>query len=145
MVTAYLTALLDLGINQRVPENVAQTVFEDVLSDLVENFGVQFLGGIKKPEPNKRIALGGRMSRFQTAAAEYSSNPGLGSQNLAKILCQYLSLGQESEVDQIVSKLNAQTETVEAECFHSFYLPFLKHLIDMLSEEQLSAHFQSLF
>lgn len=147
MAMAFLAELFDAGVSGEIPESVTHTIFKDVISDLADQFSLQSLD--QAPKVSKRLMTVGswetrHFSQTRTVAAPDYDN----SKNIATLLCHSLSLGLETELDQIITKLVSEVAKAPVNLFEVIYLPFLKALIDKLREKSLSTQdspFQRLF
>lgn len=147
MAMAFLKGLFDNGISGEITESVAHAIFKDVISDLVDQFSLRNLDqahGISKRLMTASSLESLYLGQPRTMAVPDHDN----SKNIATLLCNCLSLGLETELDQIMTKLIREVTKAPVGLFEVIYLPFLKVLIDMLQEKSISAQgslFQRLF
>lgn len=138
MAMAFLRGLFDASGTRKVTENVVNTIFKDVISDLIDQFSLWSLD--RRPgKSNKRLIPGSRwesrnLDRTKTAILPDHDS----SQNIASLLCHCLSLGLENELEQIITKLAGETINAPIDLFEIIYIPFLKVLINKLHERNLS-------
>jgi hypothetical protein len=147
MAMAFLTGLFDAGVSGEITESVTHTIFKDVISDLADQFSLQSLGQVSEVS-KKWITANSWESRLLSQAETVAAPDYDNSKNIATLLCHCLSLGLQSELDQIITKLVWEVAKAPISLFEVIYLPFLKALIDMLQEKSLSAQgspFQRLF
>jgi hypothetical protein len=136
MASFFLCGLLDAGIARELPTNTTLTIFKDVISDLADQLSLQSLES--REATNKKIVP----SRYG-----YPSRPAPPSapvieqetrQSLTVLLCHCLSVGVQSQLDQITTRLVQEAQTAPTDLFDAFYLPLLKELIVQIRDRQLS-------
>lgn len=145
MVVAFLTGISDTALRVQIPEDVAKTVFHDVVADLADStFSFSSLG-TELAETNKRAAaprpFGSRVTAPPPVVDERNSR------NIAALLSTCHELGLSTELNQIVSKLVIEAKTAQPDLFHGVFLPCLKLIVPPLSEKLLlnDPAFQTLF
>jgi hypothetical protein len=145
MAVAFLAGLADPGLNGVIPDDVANTIFRDVVADLADSsFSLHPLG-LELVERNEKAVPPRYSTRLVAVPAPAIDER--NSRNIEALLyaCQELDL--VAELDQIVKKLVAETKTAELDLFHGVYLPLLKLLAKRLSEKTPAkgSPFQTLF
>ena len=131
MAMAFLTGLFDAGVSGEITESITHTIFKDVISDMADQFSLQSLdqaSGVSKRLITVSSWESRHLSQTGTVAAPDYDN----SKNIATLFCHCLSLGLETELEQIITKLVREMVNAPVSLFEVIYLPFLKALIDML-------------
>lgn len=122
MAISFLNGILQAAAERKLPEDVANTVFCDVTSDLAECFSVRSLGPTQ-------LSLGPFHSPAPTTGIDLEN-----INSIATLLCHCLSLKLDAEIDQIIEKIIAEMELVGISFFDTIYLPLLKVLQNNLTE-----------
>ena len=133
MAMAFLTGIFDAGTSGEVEESVAQTIFKDVISDMVDNFSLRSLGTAATTK--KRVT--GYGSFAATRAPEAPVPDDENSRNIVSLISHCLALKLTTELKGILNRLIEEATTLPVELFETIYIPFLKGLTTMLLEKKL--------
>jgi hypothetical protein len=145
MVVAFLAGLADPELDELIPDDVANTIFRDVVADLADSsFSLHSLG-LELVERNEKAAPLRHFARLVAIPAPAIDER--NSRNIEALLYACQELGLVAELNQIVKKLVAETKTAELDLFHGVYLPLLKLLVKRFSEKVPAggSPFQTLF
>jgi hypothetical protein len=133
MVVAFLAGLSGPGKDVEVPDEVAKTIFRDVVADLADSSFSLYSLGAELAEMNQKAASPEYFGAPVSAPVPIVDKE--SSRNIAALLhaCQELELS--TELDQINEKIVTETKTAQLDLFHGVYLPTLKLLVECLSEK----------
>ncbi|KUJ09541.1 uncharacterized protein LY89DRAFT_787848 [Mollisia scopiformis] len=126
MAVAFAIGIVQAGAEGELAENVADTIFHDVTSDLADCFSLGCLGPSFLPQKKP-------VGYFRRPPPEIIIDAG-NSSNIATLLCYCVNSKLDSEIDQIILRLTGEMETVDLTFFDAIYLPFLKTILSKLSE-----------
>ncbi|TVY44089.1 hypothetical protein LOCC1_G004493, partial [Lachnellula occidentalis] len=133
MAMAFLTHLFDAGITGKIEEKTTQTIFKDVISDLIDHFSLRSLGDLAA---SKR-----RVTGYGWAAPQVTPTPVPdydNSVNIGTLLSNCLTLQLATELDQILSKMAKEAETAPIELYETLYMPILKFMSTSLRKENFT-------
>jgi hypothetical protein len=133
MTVAFVTKLFEAGANGEVPEDVADTVYRDVVSDLADSFSLRSLGTTLAAKQKEAISRAWGRSNDLEPIIDHEN-----SKNIATLLCQCHLLELTRELDEIVEKISAEARTIKIELFEGVYLPLLKTLVGLLQTQNIS-------
>jgi hypothetical protein len=135
MAVAFLNGLFTTKLAGEVPQDLAETIFRDIISDLAESFSLSSFSA-SFAESNKKTAMPGyylpSRSDAHSPVIDHQS-----SHNFAVLLCFCQRLGLETELDMIIKKLVMEARTARSDPFHAIYLPFLKTLAKLVREQDI--------
>lgn len=146
MVVAFLAGLSHSERRGEIPEDVANTLFRDITTDLADSsFSLDALVLELAEMKRRSVPISHFMGVVTTPSEPVFDQE--SSHNIATFLsaCQELELN--AELDQIIKKLLTEMKTAQLELFHGVYIPLLKLLVKRFSEDSIvnNAPFQPLF
>jgi len=138
MAIAFLTGLFPANVHDSVPENVAHTIFKDVIVDILAGFSLEAFKNTIIEDRNKRKPKSKCANGSTTLPPEPPIAPDkVNSRNIALLLLDCLILSLDSELDELISSLcNEVEETCRAypKLFEYIYIPVLKQLNNLIQE-----------
>lgn len=134
MAVAFLTGLFKAGVAGEVPEDVTQTIFHDIITDLADSFTLSFLSA--------SLEKGNKKSRsvfvLTSSTAPEPLIDHLNSHTVAELLLLCQRLQFHMELESIVAKLVLEARTAPLDLFPNMYLPFLKILLQLLEGQNIT-------
>jgi hypothetical protein len=103
MAVSFVTKLFEAEANGEVPEDVADTVYRDVVSDLADSFSRRSLGTTLAAKQKEAISRARGRSNDLEPIIDHEN-----SKNIATLLCQCHLLELTRELDKIVEKIFAE-------------------------------------
>ena len=141
MALSFLVGIFDAGQAGNIPKDVSQTIFKDILSDVAETFSFHSLSTLTKVK-RARVVPSGRSSRHFSVVPSHTDTvldlDKATSRDFALLVCNCLSLGLESSLEEMVTPLTKEAATIDVDLFEPVYLPALKVIGTMLQSKKLS-------
>jgi hypothetical protein len=123
MAVAFQLAIVDAGTAGQIPEEVARATFADVISGMLNGFGLLALNAsiIPSQQPQGRLIWNPPGTIHPDFDAERS-------RSISILLCHCQTLQLPTELNLLISNLAEEAKTIKLDWFEFTFLPFLKTL-----------------
>lgn len=135
-----LSRLLEKSSTQNFSEEVAQTVFKDLLSDFIYNFSIQSVQALPFEQSNKRYVtpyMYGVQNHFVDDKLPRAEKR--VSEALASIVFYCLTFNLDSQIHRLVDEIVNDGLKVPMRTFENIYMASLKPLVDKLNGANMLA------
>jgi hypothetical protein len=133
MALAFLADIPDCSDLEAVP-GIPEHGFKDIISDLIAHFSLQSLA--QETTQNKRVVIGNGVTHSSPPSGLETTTALNNSRSLATVFNKCLSQNLLSEIDQLVSIIVRDANTISLSAFEMLLLPFQKLLIQLLQQDK---------
>lgn len=136
LVIVFLEELLKAGEEEQFPHDIMLNAFREVFPNMLKDFSLRHAQDNsyqrQKTGQEKRRVAEGQGSPYLATSAKRS----IENWKIASVLCKYLTLGLDSEFDQLISKILVETYAIPIGHYDEVLLPLLKVFLKILLEKE---------